>query len=134
MNCKTSNKRPNQRHYLKSPTAFANSLSPGFSMYLPGLGNSSSIRNLLVRLNSDPPEERNPLQSKEGRRHIPRPPSWDTKIRLVIRLIRSVKSQVLVQPVWNAAVDGKLELLPLNLLAPQQVRDCPGARTAHAST
>src|SRR5258708_9351850 len=30
---------------------------------------------------------------------MPRPPSWDTKIRLVIPLISSVNSQVLVQPV-----------------------------------
>src|SRR5258708_10549371 len=68
MNCKTSNKRPNQRHYLKSPTAFANSLSPGFSMYLLGLGNSSSIRNFLVRLNSDPPEEKesSAIKGREG--------------------------------------------------------------------
>ncbi len=36
-------------------------------MYLPGLGNSSSIRNLFVCLNSDPTEEKESSAIKEGK-------------------------------------------------------------------
>ena len=51
-------KYPSPQTFLKFPMVFANSLSRGLPIYLPGLGNGSSIRNRLVRFNFDPRKEK----------------------------------------------------------------------------